>query len=621
LKPKAWVCFIPLAVSVANLAAAAPSAQSIARAELSHASSETPPIRATDWTPVRLPTPVSEGADPSASIWYRLTFDLPSAPKGTWAIFVRRAEEHIAFFSESEPAPVAGHATASPASGWNYPRYFEVASEWLHAGRNVLYARVGPSSVGEHQLSVVMLGPASELLSLFRDQLVMQVIGPSMASAVAAVVGLFMVALWLQRRTDTAFGWLGLACAFMIAHFARFFLPEPLAPTYLRVIGDGAFGWMFLALMLVLFRMTEQRHPRVEALVALYALAGMILLFVTVDRPAYVSIRDGYTLGLFPVEVGVLAYQCTIAWRTRTPMMVALGLAAIATVALGFHDLYVRNLASLPDTAVYLMPYCPLLLSLAAGGAIVERMVKSYHALDRLNVELEARVAAREAELAKSHARTAELEKRAAIAGERRRIMRDMHDGLGSQLISSISLAERGALPANEFAELLRRCVDELRLVIDSLKPLADDLNIVLANFRYNFETRLAAAGLSLEWAVGDLPRHPGLTPDVILQVMRIVQEAFANVIKHAQAQRVRVTAHYDNAAEVIRLHIADDGRGLDGRSQRAGEGLANMRARAARMRAQLDVVSAAGKGTEIRLALPLHRDPAALASTPSRLD
>jgi signal transduction histidine kinase len=439
-----------------------------------------------------------------------------------------------------------------------------------------------------------------------------------MASAVAAAVGLFMLALWLQRRTDTAFGWLGLSCAFMILHFARFFLPEPLAPTDLRAIGDGSFGWMVLALMLFVFRMAEQRHRRVEALVALYALVGTILLFVTADRPAYVSIRDGYTLGLFPVNAGVLACQSVVAWRTRAPMMIALVLAAIATVALGIHDLYVRNFASLTDTAVYLMPYCPLLLSLAAGGAIIERMVRSYDALDRLNVELEARVAAREAELARSYARTAELEKRAAIAGERRRIMRDMHDGLGSQLISSISLAEHGALPSHAFAELLRGCVDELRLVIDSLKPLADDLNIVLANFRYRFETRLTAAGLSLEWAVNDLPRHPGLTPDVILQVMRIVQEAFSNVIKHAQAQRVSVAAYYDNTAEVIKLCIADDGRGFDGKSLRVGDGLPNMKVRAARLRAQLDVISAAKKGTEIRLALPLNREP---CGAPSGLD
>jgi hypothetical protein len=98
---------VPLAVSIANLAAAAPSAQSIARVEVSYASSDTPPIGATDWRLLRLPTPVSNGADPSAPIWYRLTFDLSTAPMGTWAIFARRAEERIAFFNDSKMTPVA----------------------------------------------------------------------------------------------------------------------------------------------------------------------------------------------------------------------------------------------------------------------------------------------------------------------------------------------------------------------------------------------------------------------------------------------------------------------------------------------------------------------------------
>jgi signal transduction histidine kinase len=545
--------------------------------------------------------------DTSASIWYRLTFDLPRAPKGIWAIFVRRAEQHVEFFNESDPTPIAGDAVASPA-GWNYPRYFEVAGERLHAGRNILYARVHPSSVGEHQLSVVMLGPASELLSLFYNQLVLQVIGPSMVSSIAAVVGLFMLALWLQRRTDTAFGWLGLACAFMILHFARFFLPEPAAPACLRPIGDSSFGWMVLALMLFVFRMAEHRHRRSEALVALYAVVGTVLLSASADSSVYVPLRDGYTLGLFPVEAGVLAYQGVTAWRTRAPMMIALALAAVATVALGIHDLYVRNFASLPDTAVYLLPYCPLLLSLAAGGATVERMVRSSRAMDRVNAELEARVAAREAELARSYARTAEIENRAAIAGERRRIMRDVHDGLGSQLLSTILLAERGALPSHEMAATLRRCIDELRLVIESLKPLADDLTVVLANFRYHVEPRLAAGGLTLKWVAGDLPRHPGLSPEIILQVMRIVQEAFSNIIKHAQARSVSVAAQYDNIAHVIRLRIVDDGVGFDDKSQHAGEGVANMKARAMRLGAQLDIISAPGNGTEVLLELPLHR-------------
>lgn len=566
---------------------------------------------------MRLPTPVSNGAAPDSRIWYRLTFDLPSLPTGTWAICVRRAEDNVAFFVDREPIATSSRAASQEAS-WNYPQYFELPAERLHVGRNIIYARVYPSSVGEHQLSAVNIGPDSELVPMFRNRIVVQVIGPLAVSAVTGVMGVFMLALWIRWPEDTAFGWLSLACAFMILHFARFFVPDFPVSTYLRAVGDGSFGWMVLALLLFVFRMVGRRHRSVEMLVAGYALAGTILLFATVDRAVFVAIRDGYTVGLFPVEIGVLIYQCMVAWRTRAPMMIALALAATATVGLGVHDLYVRNIASLPDASAYLMPYCPLPLSLAAGGAVIERMVKSHRALEVLNIELESRVTAREAELARTYARAAELEKRAAIAEERRRIMRDMHDGIGTQLISSISLAERGALPPREVADILRKCVDELRLAIDSLKPLGADLNAVLANFRYRFEPRLASAGPKLEWAVDELPCDSRLTPEAILQVMRILQEALANVIKHAGARQVSIVARYDAGADEIRLQISDDGRGFDHLLPHRGEGLASMAARAERLGARLDIVSDSQAGTEIRLRLPLHRDQSSLSTAPA---
>jgi signal transduction histidine kinase len=594
---------------MAGAADAGPSIRFLATAELSSAASTAPPRDATDWRPVRLPTAVVSAAAPNSHVWYRLAFDLPDAPRGTWAICVRRAEERVAFFLDGDTRAISEHAAGPEDTGWNFPYYVEVPGERLHAGQNVIYARLDASSVGEHQLAPVMVGPASELLGRFRRQLVLQVIGPAATAAVTAVVGLFMTVLWLQRRADTALGWLGFACLCMILHFARFFLPGLNGPaaTLLRAVGDASFGWIVLTLILFVFRMAGRRHRYIEAFVAAYALAGTAFLFATMRDPSFVLVRDLYTLGLFPVELAVVAYQCLIAWRTRTPMMIALALAATVTVGLGLHDLYLRNIATLTDAAVYLMPYSPLLLTLAAGGAVIERMVRSHRTVDALNLELEGRIAAREAELARSYARTGELERHAAVAQERRRIMRDMHDGLGSALISSISLAERGALPPREMADILRRCVDELRLAIDSLKPLGADLNAVLANFRHRFTNRLATVDLHVEWLVEDLPHHPGLTPDAILQVMRIVQEALTNVIKHAQATRACVAARHDASAGAIRLAIADDGRGFD-RTAPSGEGLASMRARAARLGAQLEIISSPGAGTEIRLFLPLSQ-------------
>lgn len=87
-----------------------------------------------------------------------------------------------------------------------------------------------------------------------------------------------------------------------------------------------------------------------------------------------------------------------------------------------------------------------------------------------------------------------------------------------------------------------------------------------------------------------------------------MVQEALANVIKHARATEVTVSARVEPAGLV--LAICDNGRGFDSRSASAGRGLQNMRRRAQAARASLSLTSAPG-GTDVRLVRPF--EPGAL--------
>ncbi|QJW83274.1 hypothetical protein HK414_00485 [Ramlibacter terrae] len=106
------------------------------------------------------------------------------------------------------------------------------------------------------------------------------------------------------------------------------------------------------------------------------------------------------------------------------------------------------------------------------------------------------------------------------------------------------------------------------------------------------------------------------LTGEVALQVMRILQEAAANIVKHAQARRMVLDAQVREATLVIA--IRDDGRGLQLQGERAGSrGLANMRYRAAQIGADLAVGPCSdGPGTEVVLWLPLA---AGQATSPRR--
>jgi signal transduction histidine kinase len=198
------------------------------------------------------------------------------------------------------------------------------------------------------------------------------------------------------------------------------------------------------------------------------------------------------------------------------------------------------------------------------------------------------------------------VERERTLLLERQRLMRDMHDGLGSTLASSLAAAERGLIAPAEVAELLRDCVDDLRAVIDSLEPIEHDLVALLAMLRFRLGRRLDAAGMALDWRMGDLPPLDWLGASEALQVMRIVQEALANAVKHAQATRVRVEADVCDGA--VQVDISDDGCGFDPAARHEGRGLRLLLQRAQLLGGHIAVTSQVGKGTRITLRLPQQR-------------
>ena len=257
---------------------------------------------------------------------------------------------------------------------------------------------------------------------------------------------------------------------------------------------------------------------------------------------------------------------------------------------------------------VFLLPYAALPLF----GAFIYAMARRYRGAiedtERLNASLEQRLAERQRELDDSHARLGHIEVQNARNQERQRLMRDMHDGLGSSLMSSLALAERGEADHEFMLGTLREAVDELKLTIDSLEPIESDLVTLLASLRYRIGPRLTKAGLTIEWDMPDLPKLDWMDAAAALQILRIVQESITNVIKHARAARLRVAAAADQAQ--VRVTVADDGVGYDVEalaSAPVGRGLRNLRQRAEQLGALIEMHSA-DTGTTVTLLLPIER-------------
>jgi two-component system, NarL family, sensor histidine kinase UhpB len=196
----------------------------------------------------------------------------------------------------------------------------------------------------------------------------------------------------------------------------------------------------------------------------------------------------------------------------------------------------------------------------------------------------------------------------AAQEGERRRIARELHDEIGQALtavVLQLDRARRGATrtvddEVGEARETVRASLEEVRGIARRLRPEAlDDLGLVsaLAALTNDFSRR---AGVHVERAIA--PDIPALDPEEELVIYRVAQEALTNVVRHAAASRARLVLGVHDGHVV--LEVNDAGAGFDLAGALEGSGLLGMRERALLIGAELELRSAVGEGTSVRLRL-----------------
>ena len=127
---------------------------------------------------------------------------------------------------------------------------------------------------------------------------------------------------------------------------------------------------------------------------------------------------------------------------------------------------------------------------------IFRRFLKANDHVKITNASLASRLQEREDELKKSHQRLRVIEHRQTLSKERQRLMQDMHDGMGSSLIIALLEAEKGHLDASSLTDVLKNCIEDLKLTIDSMEPVEADLLLLMATLRFRLTPRLESAGI-----------------------------------------------------------------------------------------------------------------------------
>jgi signal transduction histidine kinase len=449
----------------------------------------------------------------------------------------------------------------------------------------------------------IYIGKYSELVPQYLHRYQRNVTVARFLDGMVFGIGGLLLLGWLLRRGDRVNLLFGvILVALILPGMVGMLIEIPVGVasqlTILSLVFAGALSlpcvWLFMG-----------REPPVR--VRYFLLLPLLALVVTLapfSNPARALI-----FGVMPVVIvlNVIGLYSMVAGALRSGSdagILASG-AMMLSILLSVGDLLSRQ-------ALIASDYPPVIhlnasvLAIVVGGIFLWRFAFTTTRTERFNTTLRKAVANAEAKLTESFARERAITRQAVLQEERLRLMRDLHDGIGGQLVSILAMSE---MPPTEqtpatIRDASRRALDDLRLVITSMEDTGDDLAMLLGSFRERIEPQLRQAGIRLNWRMATSRAVPGLNPVATLQILRILQEAVTNAVRHSGATTITVEAApspLDPAR--LRLAVTDDGRGFAERPRAEG-GLRNMRQRAAAIGAELTIEGTAA-GTRVTLDLP----------------
>lgn len=554
--------------------------------------------------------------------WLKLTTQRTPHGFGPWALYGARVKTDgtIAVYVDGHLV----HRAQQEGPLWNSTRtplwvVLDKPVDGTSAARGMeILIRLEHSQDTQVALSSLWLGQAAALRPRYHVRQWLQQELPGMLNAAFMAVGVFALFVWFKRRHETGYVYFFVLATVSFLRGLHFYVAVPIANDWFAWLTVNSLLWLVTVVHLFICRL-HGRPLRLfslgmmiaAGLVGLLTLPSLAILPNTPKLTPLIYAVTGLTSGIVSIVGWVLAGR-----YCREARLVSAGL--FLCTLLGVSDWAVQNNVISPE-GWYLGAYTNAITFATFGILMYRRYVAAIGEVERINASLAQRLQSREAELELTHHRLREAEMQRAISEERQRLMQDMHDGVGSSLISAIRLVEHGSLSDQKFSQILKTCLDDLKLTIDSMEPIEADLLLLLATLRFRLGPRLEGAGIALLWEVRELPPLHWLDRSSALHILRIVQESFSNILHHTHAVQIRVGTALE--AGGVQVSIEDNGQGFDvekALGAAAGRGLHNQRRRAEAIDGKVTWHSSP-RGTRFTLWVPVERTPATCRSDFSR--
>lgn len=451
----------------------------------------------------------------------------------------------------------------------------------LQSGENTVEITVLTGARPPGALSRILVGRKDQVESIYLLRKLLNEALPSGILGIQIFLAFSGLIVFSLRPHDEIFGWLGMMTAGISAvslmTFSNIF---PALETDIRFaigfVPFGAFGLLGFAQMLA---GKPSSTDLVKVTLTLSATLFLSVLFGVRNELLGIIIVIPSVLFCF---LGALYYLIRTIRRDPKAEVILFSVGLVALVAGSVHDFMLRT-GKISDGLWVAQP-SRIIILIAIAIFIVRHQSRIAVSLDNSSTILAGKLKEKEDELHQYYVAQQEAENARLVEEERARITADLHDGVAGHLATIAALSEHEQDQRSHIKQSAKNALLDLRMIIDALGFSEGNIIFYLGLFRDRNVDPLENLGVDIEWSMKDLPDMGIIPREDALNIIRILQEAVSNALRHGHLEKLTITGKtIDKAWFQISVHsIAKALSDEEAVTDSSGLGLISMKNRAA---------------------------------------
>ncbi len=549
--------------------------------------------RESNWISVDFPYHWRNQFASTRAVWYRLHVSqseleslnnpLPSSDDQLLGIYIWRLNQTADIWFNGTKVGSGGNTSEPMARYWNSPLYFSVPSSLIQERNEILIKHYAQHSWGS--MEPVIIGHENVLKPIYNTRYFIQHDIAMGLFVFVLVTGVFCFTAWFYRRQESQYLWFAIASVglsfYCLNQFIRYL---PIDADVWRWLSNVSTDLWACATFIFLLRSLNLEKPTAEKLVFAYLISGIPIYFYASFNQVF-DINIYYHIGslLIAVYGFYIGVACYFQTRNSLPAFYCCVLALV--FAAGVHDTAMQAIVNngwrgtsefgFQNDFNFLHFTAPIIF-LLIGASLAKRFIDSMNAADRLNEELEQRVGQARQELTENYQAIEEVLVKQSASEERERIYQDLHDDVGSKLLSLYYRLDK-----ESDSTLAKSALEDLRDIVSRKSLESCSLSNAVQQWQHEATERVADAKTALSWHYHNDDEDKGVMLNELqhAHLRRMLREVLSNAILHSEGlTEIRVDINL--CENELTISVSNDGVAGPVSDWKAGRGISNLRVR-----------------------------------------